>query len=440
MLYSSLRSCLLANTPDSNRFVIALSGGLDSRVLLHLMGRFIRDNPQYQCDAVHVHHGLSGNADKWAQQCQQWAFEEKITYCHIEHVTLALGNRISVEQQAREQRYLALSKHIQQGDCLLTAQHADDQLETFLLALKRGSGPAGLASMPESTTFGIGYHLRPLLQVTRQSITDYGIAHQLEWVEDESNQDQRYDRNFLRHQITPLLHQRWPGIRKAVSRSAVLCGEQEALLNELLASHLSKALHVDQSLKIVELGSERIGKQLIRQWLSLFTVLMPSQAQLQQIWHSVVWAQDDANPQVCCGSHQIRRYKQRLYVVKQWADISRFQQECKLNQPCSLPEELGTLVITTVKVSGTLRLPLKNETVSVRFEPEGIEAKPQGRIGKRKLKKLFQEYEVPSWNRRRTPLVFYNDRLAAVAGLFVTEDFVGEDCDLDWQCNSREVQ
>ncbi|MEH6531663.1 MAG: tRNA lysidine(34) synthetase TilS [Photobacterium frigidiphilum] len=439
MLYSSLRSCLLANTPDSNRFVIALSGGLDSRVLLHLMGRFIRENPQYQCNAVHVHHGLSGNADKWAQQCQLWAFEEKIT-CHIEHVTLVLGNRVSVEQQAREQRYLALSKHVQQGDCLLTAQHADDQLETFLLALKRGSGPAGLASMPESITFGIGYHLRPLLQVTRQSITDYGIAHQLEWVEDESNQDQRYDRNFLRHQITPLLHQRWPGIRKAVSRSAALCGEQEALLNELLASHLSKALHVDQSLKIVELGSERIGKQLIRQWLSLFTVLMPSQAQLQQIWQSVVLAQDDANPQVCWDNHQIRRYKQRLYVVKQWADISLFQQKCELNQACSLPEGLGTLVLTTVKANGILRLPQQHEIVSVRFEPEGIEAKPQGRIGKRKLKKLFQEYEVPSWNRRRTPLVFYNDRLAAVAGLFVTEDFFGEDCDLDWLCNSREVQ
>ncbi|MFC1507649.1 tRNA lysidine(34) synthetase TilS [Pseudomonadota bacterium] len=431
MLYSQLSECLLAHSPRSKRFILALSGGLDSRVLLHLMGRFIRQHTQYQCLAVHVHHGLSVNADAWAQRCQQWAQEEGIE-CQIESVTLTLGNRISVEQQAREQRYLALASHMQPYDNLLTAQHADDQFETFLLALKRGSGPAGLASMPVHTAFAKGYHLRPLLHASREEIMSYGTEHRLHWVEDESNQDQRYDRNFLRHQITPRLLERWPGMRKAVMRSAELCGEQEALLRELLAAQLENALQPDHSLIIGELESERIGKQLIRQWLSHFDVRLPSQAQLQQIWHSVVLAQDDANPQLCWHNHQIRRYKQRLYIVNQWPDISDWHQVCEIDQVYPLPQGLGAISLRH-SAQGILRLPQNGEVVSVRFEPEGLEVKPQGRVGKRKLKKLFQEYGIPSWNRRRTPLLFYGEQLAAVAGLFVVEEFAGQDCELDWQ-------
>lgn len=437
MLYSQLSACLQAHSPRSQRFILALSGGLDSRVLLHLMGRFIRQYPQYRCQAVHVHHGLSANADSWAEHCQQWAQEEGIE-CQVEPVTLTLGKRISVEQQAREQRYLALGRHVQPNDVLLTAQHADDQLETFLLALKRGSGPAGLAAMPEHSVFAAGYHLRPLLHASRRAIMAYGTDHRLNWVEDESNQDLRYDRNFLRHQITPHLLDRWPGMRKAVARSAKLCGEQEALLHELLATRLASALHSDHSLMIAKLESERIGKQLIRQWLSRFDVRMPSQAQLQQIWQSVVMAQEDANPQLCWHNHQIRRYKQRLYVVKQWPDLSHWRQICEIDQVYPLPQELGSISLRHSD-HGLLRLPQDGEVVSVRFEPGSIEVKPQGRVGKRKIKKLFQEYGIPSWNRRRTPLIFYDEQLVAVAGLFVVDEFSGRDCDLDWQYNASLV-
>lgn len=438
MLYSRLSSCLQAHSDTPQRFVLALSGGLDSRVLLHLMGQFIRLNPRHRCIAVHVHHGLSQNADHWSEQCQLWAREEGIE-CFVEQVTLALGSRVSVEQQAREQRYLALGRHLEAGDTLLTAQHADDQLETVLLALKRGSGPAGLAAMPERTPFAGGFHLRPLLTSTRQEIEDYGRLHRLGWVEDESNQDTRYDRNFLRHQITPLLVKRWPGIRKAVARSAALCGEQEALLQELLKEKLHQAIYHDGSLMVAGLGSARIGKQLIRQWLAQFEVLMPSQAQLEQIWQAVVQAKPDANPQLCWSNVQVRRYQQRLYLVQQWPDISRWQQACQLDVPCQLPQGLGTLSLSRVQ-NGRLRLPNPDETVSIRFDPEGIEVKPVGRVGKRKLKKLFQEYGVPSWNRRRTPLVFYGEHLAAVAGLFVVEQFAGQDCELEWHNDASGVQ
>ena len=448
-LLSHLQACLAAHPPSSQRFVLALSGGMDSRVLLDLMAQY---QAKHQAEgqtidviAVHVHHGLSKNADTWAQQCQTWSQQVGIP-CVVEHVTLSNTQGESIEQLARHARYQALAKHVVAGDVLLTAQHGDDQMETFLLALKRGSGPAGLAAMPVCTAFGNGKHVRPLLTVSRADIEAYATAQKLDWVEDESNQDTRYDRNFLRHHITPQLAQRWPGIRKAVGRSAALCGEQEALLAELLADKLASALQSDGSLALAALTNARLGKALIRQWLQAQQVLMPSQAQLEQVWQSVVLAKDDANPQVNWHHYQLRRYAQRLYLIQQWPDIQGQEFALTLNQPCLLPQDLGQLWLTPCKEVSTepqlahgdaqqalrLRQPIPQEVVTVRFDPEGLQVKPLGRVGKRKMKKLFQEYGVPSWNRRRTPLVFYGEQLAAVAGLFVVDGFAGEECELTW--------
>lgn len=434
MLYAKLKTCLQASPATSRRFVLALSGGMDSRVLLHLMGRYLQAFPSASCHAVHVHHGLSLHADSWAKRCVQWAKDAGID-CSVEHVNLTLGSRLSVEQQAREARYQVLAQHLQPADILLTAQHADDQFETLLLALKRGSGPAGLSAMPQCAAFAVGLHMRPLLDAPRADIEAYATAHQLEWVEDESNSDERYDRNFLRHQITPLMTERWPGIRKAVARSAALCAEQERLLQDLLADKLAAALQPDHSLRIDSLGSERQGKALIRQWLSQQGALMPSQAQMAQIWQTVVLAKQDANPKLCWSRFELRRFQQRLYVIEPWSDITNTVLECQLGHPCLLPQKLGSLSLLPA-AKGCLRLPTPDEPVTIRFEPAGLEVRPLGRAGKRKLKKLFQEYDVPSWNRRRTPLVFYGEHLAAVAGVFVVADYAGHECDLQWSPSS----
>ena len=422
MLYSHFCHQIFAHPPQTKRLVLALSGGLDSRVMLDLLARFIREHSSYHAHAVYVHHGLSTNADRWAQQCVSWATASGIE-CDIERVHCELGGGASVEQAARDARYQALSNHIQAGDTLLTAQHADDQIETVLLALKRGSGPAGLAAMPVLTTFALGQHLRPLLTISRADIEAYGTQHQLQWVEDESNQDQRYDRNFIRHQITPLLNDRWPGIRKAVSRSAHLCGEQEGLLEELLSYQLQQALQADGSLRITENISARLGMALIRQWLKQQAVIMPSLAQLEQIWFNLVQAKVDANPQVCWQQYQVRRYQQQLYLLEQWSDISNWQHEVIINQPCQLPQALGCVCLQQQAQAG-LRLPYADEVVSIRFDYLGPEIKPQGRSGKRKFKKLLQEYQVPSWLRRRTPMLFYGEQLVAMAGVFVVDEFI----------------
>ncbi len=427
MLYSSFsRQLLTTHNVDSKRFILAFSGGLDSRVLLDLMARFIAQFPIYSCHAVYVHHGLSNNADVWAEKCLAWAKQCGIS-CDVEHVMVETGNRISLEQAAREARYNALAKHIQQGDTLLTAQHSDDQIETFLLALKRGSGPAGLASMPTILPFAKGKHLRPLLNVTRAEIEQYGKEHQLEWVEDESNQDERYDRNFIRHQITPRLVERWPGIHKAVARSSALCGEQEALLEELLSTQLAQATQSDGSLLLADNTTQRIGMALIRQWLRQQKVVMPSLAQLEQLWFNVVLAKQDANPKLCWANVEVRRSQGKLYLLQQWSDISQWQAPFEIDAICHLPQELGTLQLSQSSNDKVLRYPRADEKVTVRFCYQGDPIKPLGRSGSRKLKKLFQEYQVPSWLRSRTPFIFYGEKLVAVVGYFVVADFAGDD-------------
>ncbi|KLV08540.1 tRNA(Ile)-lysidine synthetase [Photobacterium aquae] len=433
----------LARFPIGQRYVLALSGGLDSRVLLDLMRRFLLQNSG-SCVAVYVHHGLSSNADHWAEQCRTWSEEAGIP-CVVEHVQVAVGAGVSIEQSARDARYQALAKHICAGEVLLTAQHADDQLETFILAMKRGSGPAGLSAMPAYTPFAKGTHCRPLLGIPRSVIESYGCTYGLSWVEDESNRDERYDRNFLRHRITPLLTERWPGIRKAVARSAQLCGEQEALLQELLADRLALAMRPDRGLEIAELGSERQGKALIRQWLSVLGAQMPSQAQLEQIWHSVVTAREDANPQLCWASLSVRRFQNALYLVEQWPSLAGCVLEWPGGERCDLPSGLGELAWTSIgeianpqaRWSARIRRPRSDEKVTIRFEPAGLDMWPAGRAGRRKLKKLFQEAGVPSWNRRRMPLVFYGDQLVAVAGLGVNRDYVDGECELVWYLPSK---
>jgi len=427
-LYAHL--CQQLQQYRQQHLVLALSGGVDSRLLLALLVRY-RDEFGVPLSAVHVHHGLSENADHWALQCQKWCDESSVEIA-IEHVTLDMSGGDSIEKLARDARYQALSKHISQRDVLLVGQHADDQVETFLLALKRGSGPRGLASMSVVAPFSSGRLLRPLLTIKRSEIEACATELGLDWVTDESNSDTRFERNFIRHRITPVLHQRWPSIHQSVQRSAELCAEQDALLKELLESSLHAALEPDGSLGIepLERQTESIRRQLIRQWLSSHQVMMPSRKHTDMIWHEVALAAADANPKLKISQSEVRRFEQRLYCVEAMEDVTLWKSAIKLDQELQLPDKLGVLKLTSG--GGALRLPENAEQLWVSFNPQGLMACPVGRPGSRKLKKLFQEYSVPSWLRRRTPILMYQDKVVAVANLFVDRDFSGQDCELHW--------
>ena len=341
----------------------------------------------------------------------------------------------SIELLAREARYQALAKHIQSGDLLLTGQHADDQVETFLLALKRGSGPKGLSSMAESMPFAGGTLVRPLLAIKREQIEAVAKEQGLDWVEDESNQDTRYDRNFLRHRIMPELSERWPSIHQAVQRSASLCAQQEALLDELLSAVFERALQSDLSLSIEELAthSELARARLVRMWLAKLNANMPTQVQLNLIWNEVALAQQDANPKLQLKQGEVRRFQNRLFWVTETVDVSTWHSAIQTEAALLLPEQLGELTLSTRSEQANIALPPHPELLRVTFNPEGLSAHPTTRNHSRKLKKLFQEYNVPSWLRRQIPILMYQDQVVAVGDLFVDQAFSGQDCELIWR-------
>lgn len=427
---------MLRYLPDGGRIVVGFSGGVDSRVLLRLAVEYRACYPSTSIVAVHVHHGLSDKADHWLALCEQWAKEEKVEFV-AEHVQLNLNSGDSIEQQARHARYQAINQHMTHDDVLITGQHLDDQAETFLLAVKRGSGPKGLSSMAVCMPFGKGSLVRPLLNAQRQDIEQFANDEALQWLEDESNQDTRFDRNFLRHEVMPLLSSRWPSFSKAVNRSARLCAKQERLLEELLKPELEACLDRFMGIKVEALNhfSELKRDQLLRMWLESQVTVLPSEVQLQKLWQEVALARVDANPQIELSGGVVRRFRGYLYWIAKQADVTSWTHALTLEEPLALPDDLGILSLKRGRSGDstmTLECAKLTGALSVTFNPEGLSAHPHGRSGSRKLKKLFQEYQVPSWQRRRTPILMMNGIVVAVGNLFVDKDFYGSDCELVW--------
>lgn len=404
---------------NSQSILVAFSGGLDSTVLLHQLVLWRAQNPEVALRAIHIHHGLSPQADSWVQHCESVCAQWQVPLV-VERVQLE-DDGLGIEAQARRARYQAFAQTLLPGEVLMTAQHLDDQCETFLLALKRGSGPAGLSAMGESSPFAGTQLIRPLLAQTREALEAWARQHELCWIEDESNQDDAYDRNFLRLRVTPLLQQRWPHFAQAAARSAALCAEQESLLDELLANDLADCVTAQGTLLLAPLmmmsGVRRAA--LLRRWLAGVNAPMPSRDGLERIWHEVALAREDASPCFRLGEYEVRRYQSQLWWVKSVDGQSEtvIPWSCR-ETPLTLPAGLGSVQLIS---AGELRMPQAGEAISIRFKAPGV-LHIVGRNGGRKLKKIWQEQGIPPWRRDTTPLLFYGETLIAAAGVFVTRE------------------
>jgi len=247
------------------------------------------------------------------------------------------------------------------------------------------------------------------------------MQHQLRWIEDESNQDDAYDRNFLRLQVLPLLQQRWPHFADATARSAALCAEQESLLDELLADELSSCTTDNGTLELTPLMEmTRVRRAaLLRRWLAAKNAPMPSRDGLERLWQEVALAREDASPCLRFGEYEVRRFQGQLWWIKSVVGQSEtILPWPRWQLPLTLPAGLGHLRLL---VGDELRAPHEDERVSIRFKAPGM-LHIVGRSGGRKLKKIWQELNVPSWRRDTTPLLFYGETLIAAAGVFVTRD------------------
>ncbi|RJT38640.1 tRNA lysidine(34) synthetase TilS [Rahnella woolbedingensis] len=422
---------------DGRKLCVAFSGGLDSSVLLAGLAE-LRDTtlPEIELRALHIHHGLSQFADDWVEHCQEFCQQRKITFSAVKvHIDAQNGG---TEAAARTARYQAFADNLVSNEILLTAQHLNDQCETFMLALKRGSGPAGLSAMSADSS-AHGYRLlRPLLDLTREQLEEFAARSQLSWIEDDSNGDARFDRNFLRLEILPALYDRWPHFAQAATRSALLCAEQESLLDELLNESLNVLVDGQRSLSVEGLKAFSAVRRsaLMRRWLALLGEKMPSREQLQRIWDEVALSREDAQAQLVLGGMVIRRFRQRLYLLPEFQSL---KDQIICWDPCEklmLPDGLGFLEIDIdprTQADGCLiRQPHADEKITVRFQAQGSIEKV-GRDRARQAKKLWSELGVPPWQRDRIPLIYYNEQLMAAPGWFITRQALTENNEAQWR-------
>lgn len=427
----------LGADPANHHFIIAYSGGVDSHVLLHMA-----TISQLNFSVIHINHGLSPDADAWQQHCRQ-VCDDLGAPLVTESVSIDRDHG-SLEASARQARYQCFAQHLPtKNHVLLTAHHQDDQAETLLMRLLRGSGVHGWAGMRPARPFADGKLLRPLLGVSRQQLLDYASTAGLRWIEDQSNIDTVHDRNYLRHQVIPLLEQRWPGAASRLALAATDAHEAAGLLDGLAAADLARCSNSDAELvadKLAEL--ERPQQALVvRLWLRQRGFPMPSRAKLDEIL-LLVQAQPQTSKALCRWVNtEIWRYREQLALRATVAlPATGWMQPWSPGEGTTDLPELGLeLVAEAVSGTGLDQDVLASKALSLRLRQGGERAKLPGREHRHALKKLYQEAAVPPWLRDRLPLIYAGDELAAVAGLWVFEPFACKTGEQGIQITTRET-
>jgi tRNA(Ile)-lysidine synthase len=405
--------------PDARRCWLAYSGGMDSRVLLHALvalGAQLRS----ELRAIHVDHGLQSRSADWAEHCRAQCDALGVPL-ELRRLTPGRARGESREAAARQARYAALRDAVGAGDILLTAQHLDDQAETLLLALLRGSGVKGLAAMPALTPFGPAWLLRPLLDYPRSALLAYAREQGLDWVEDPSNADLSYDRNFLRARVLPLLAERWPACAASLARSASHCAEAQHLVEQAAEQELARLRGTRTgSLSACAFAAcePLLGKAVLRHWIAHLGLPPPGMRQLERIRHELLGARADRSPLVAWPGCEVRRYRDDLFAMPPLP-----AHPGPLDIPwgsgvLGLPEELGRLVLTDSRGRALDPASLWPQGLRVRFAVPGLSCRPAAGARRRQLKQLYQEAGVPPWLRPYVPCLFLETELLAVGDLW----------------------
>jgi tRNA(Ile)-lysidine synthase len=414
-----LADVFLSRNKSNPKLLLAFSGGLDSVVLLHLLVETNKTLP-FQLCAQHVHHGLSKNAEAWATFCKDTCANLN-TPITISKVNINKNNGLGIEAAAREVRYKALLES--EANFILLAHHQDDQAETLLLQLARGAGVKGLAGMGSVNN----KLLRPFLNIPRSHIQAYAKQHNLTWIEDESNLDTKFDRNFMRHKILPKLERQYPAIKQTISRAAQHMAEADVLLDELAEIDVKECQLNVQQLQLAHLAKlsrARINNAL-RWWLLQNGCDVPSTAQLQQVSQQLLYAKSDANIKIKLPAGFIlQRFQGSAYLVKnvQKADDlcvrSAFSLPWRGEKIIILPDQ-SRLFFSEKLGEGIALRHVEKAQFNIRYRRGGETLKPEENRPNRSLKSLFQTSQVPPWQRERLPLLFLNDTLAMLPNIAV---------------------
>ncbi len=419
----------------AGRLVVGLSGGADSVVLLDCLQRVARER-RIRLSALHVNHQLSPNAARWSAFCRRLCRARGIPFASVK---VEVSRGAGVEAEARAVRYSVFSR--QPCDYVVLAHHQDDQVETLLLQLLRGAGVKGLAAMPlvRKTEGGrrsakdsslVTRHsspeiLRPLLDVTRREILEYASARGLKWVEDESNRDTRFRRNFLRHEILPAIARRFPSYGVTIARSAGHLAEASRLLDEVAMSD-GAAQFEDGTLGVEALRRlpAARARNLLRFFLGDRGIEPPGAARLEEALRQALSARQDARVSVDVGGACLMRFAGRLHVVPAAGPrAQRYSRRWRGEARLVLPEAGGVLTLARTKGDGISAARLRGGKVIIRPRAGGERFRPDRLRPRRSLKNLLQEARMAPWLRERLPLIFHDEMLVWVPGIGVDSAF-----------------
>ena len=380
----------LANKDEylaGKKIVVALSGGIDSVALLH----FLNKNYPGNVRAVHINHNLSKYSDEWCAFCESICNTAKIEF---KYIGINLKNSSNIEENARKKRYFSLTSELRMDEILCTAHHQEDQAETFLLQLFRGSGVAGLASMPKIKSIDDSELYRPFLNISKQKIIDYASKNHLEWIEDDSNLDTNFKRNLLRIEFLPKLSSAFNGLIKNVSRSAAHQAEALRLMQDLAELDIKNfELLVNNKIQVsslIQLPKRRIVN-VLRYYIANLGFLLPSNKVLNELISSLS-AKTDANVILRWHHYKVRRYSGELYFFDEHFESS--------NLPCPYYESLKNL-----------------PNFEIRFRLEGQRIKVKGKGHSQSLKKVLQESNIPPWERDKLRMYYVDGSLRAMETL-----------------------
>ncbi len=429
-LAAHVQQGLAALGTSSRRVTLALSGGVDSVVLLDLLSKLSRPLG-FSLSAIHINHQISPHASDWADFCSHLCAQKQVPI-QIKKVRVARRSGQGLEAAARAARYRVFAEL--ESDFLLLAHHLDDQVETLMQNLLRGSGLLGASGMPEirlQALLGEGQHLtlfRPLLAVPRSLLLAYAQQHDLKWIEDESNTDTTFARNFLRHEVLPIIEQRFPAYRETLARAAQHFAAADSLLDELAQIDLAKAMRVQKLhlRSLTELSSAR-AMNVLRAYLKLQGIPALDNERLQDWMRQLLGARGDRQIDLGVAGLRLQRYRGEAWVEQDrpgldpaWTQTWNGEQQIQL---CELDLALS---FQATQGSGISLAKLTQDAVTIRLRQGGEKLQPSCTRPRRSLKHLLQEAAIPPWRRKYLPLIFSGEQLVAVAEIGVDCAFQAE--------------
>ncbi len=409
------------NSLDSRKFLLAFSGGVDSMVLLDLLMNLVKESDQLR--VVHINHNLNEYSDDWAQFSSKVCEKYDLPLINASVKPKRQGK--GLEADARALRYQSFREIIQDNEYLLTGHHQDDQMETLLYRIFRGTGIGGLRAIRRKTKFGKGFLYRPMLNVSRDKIEEYARLKNLKWICDSSNNDSSYDRNYLRKDIIPLIKKRWPSVEKKVSRLAVIAEQNQSLLNEFAIEDIGKLKNYSH-LDVGTLSGKSYPRivNIFRFMINKNNMGVPSMQVLNEGIKTLMHSKSES-PSMTWNDYSIRRYKHRLYFLNSSLNSPNnllTEISWDINKTINLGENLGSIQAQFLTGDG-ISLNKCPKSLAIKYRKGGEEIKPSGHKITKSLKNLFQENNVLPWVRDKIPLIYVDQELISVGDLWFNQDY-----------------